>query len=344
MSKKQEVKKVDNDVWFNLDKVLSYNALLNFIVGARGCGKTYGVKKWCVKNFIKKGHKFIYLRRIKDEIKGQDLLKFFDDIREDPELKGHVLKVMGTQFYCDGLVCGEAVNLSVQQSKKSVSYQDVYTIMYDEFIIEKGYQKYLPNEVIHLYNFMDTVFRHREGCRCICLANSVRWSNPYFIFFKFVPMHTGIQVAKEGTVLLYIYTNEKYKEMRKESKFAKMIKDTMYEELAIENKFADMNLDFIKKRPPKGILEFNIKWKDKIYGLWYDPKEGCYIICYAYNNDVTTVCYTTADYKPNMQLICNRTNRFNKEIIKAIKMGYLYYEDIYIRNEIYDLATLLGVK
>lgn len=42
-------------MWWDLKNTLSYNALFNFVVGSRGCGKTYGFKKWAAEDFIKTG-------------------------------------------------------------------------------------------------------------------------------------------------------------------------------------------------------------------------------------------------------------------------------------------------
>ena len=49
-------------MYYDYQKVLSYNALLSFIIGERGVGKTYGAKKFCIKNYInKKALNKIYL-------------------------------------------------------------------------------------------------------------------------------------------------------------------------------------------------------------------------------------------------------------------------------------------
>lgn len=331
-------------VWFNPDRVFSYNALLNFVVGFRGVGKTYGCKVWAVNHFFKTGRKFIYLRRFKEEVNGDDLKTFFTQIENDPKMIGHEFRVDGRQFYVDGQLCGQALYLTIQQSKKSVTYEDYDTIIFDEFIIEKGYQHYLPNEPLKLFNFMDTVFRHRDNCRCICLANAINWSNPYFTFFKFLPMQGGYQVTQNGTVLLNVYENEEYQEMRSQSRFAQMVHDTAYDSMAIQNKFDDMSDDFIKARPKNGILQFNIQWKDKTYGVWFNPEVFEFVISNKINQDVNTICYTTKDYKPNMMLITDKKLRVNNELKRAFVNGYLFYEDMYIRNDMYDLFTLLGVR
>lgn len=329
-------------LWFTPDKVFSYNAMLNFVVGARGCGKTYGTKKWAIKRFLKTGEKFIYLRRYKDELK--DLDKFFDTLQYDKELSAHEFKVQGRRFFIDKMECGKADCLSQGQSKKSVEEPKTNCIIFDEFIVEKGYIHYLPNEVNQLYNYMHSVFRNRDNCRCICLANSISWVNPYFTFFKFYPMKEGFQVCQDGTVLLNVYANDEFSKMQSETKFAKMIKGTAYEEMAVDNSFSDINDDFIKKRDSKSYLKCNIVWRTSIFGLWVNEDNSEYVISLKHNLDTVTFCYTTKDYKPNMQLITDKNRNINKELKRAFQYGYLYFEDLFIRAEILDLFTIMGVR
>ena len=59
---------MDKSFYYNYDRIISYNALLNILIGERGVGKTYGASKLVVKDFIKKKRQFIYLRRYKTEL------------------------------------------------------------------------------------------------------------------------------------------------------------------------------------------------------------------------------------------------------------------------------------
>ena len=38
--------------WYSYNKVLSYGAAINMVMGARGLGKTYGAKKFALKNAV----------------------------------------------------------------------------------------------------------------------------------------------------------------------------------------------------------------------------------------------------------------------------------------------------
>lgn len=341
MSKKK-TKTADTEMWFNPNKIFSYDKILNFVTGARGCGKTYGCKKWAIKHFIKTGKRFVYLRRNREDLK--DLDTFFTKVGQDDELKIHEFKVIGKKFYMDNQEIGRASALSIAQSKKSVDYNDYDTIIYDEFIIEDNLHHYLENEVSKLMSFMDSVFRNNTKVRCICLSNSVLWTNPYFMFYKFEPMEEGLQLSANGQALLQIYRNKLFNDMRKTTKLGQLMEGTEYGEMALDNKFRDVNSDFIHHRQKDSELVVNIKWKTKTFGLWLNVYESVYVVSNKHNPNAKTLCYSINDYKPNMMLISDRNFYFNKELKRAFKNGYLYYEDIYIRNEMFDLLNLIGVR
>ena len=69
----------END-YYNLHDLMTRGAAWNFIIGARGLGKTYAAKRYCIKDAIKNGHEFIYLRRTDVEQKKKET--FFKDIQE----------------------------------------------------------------------------------------------------------------------------------------------------------------------------------------------------------------------------------------------------------------------
>ncbi len=171
------------ELYYNPNKMLSYNRILNFIIGARGIGKSFAMKEYPIKRFLKSGEQFIYVRRYKGELK--KVKNYFNDVMV--KFPKHQFKVKGREFYIDGKLAGWAIPLSMWQSEKSNAYPNVGTIIFDEFIREKDNSGYIPNEVEALLNLMDTVFRNRDNVRCVCLSNAVSIVNPYFLYFDLVP-------------------------------------------------------------------------------------------------------------------------------------------------------------
>ena len=74
------MKEIDKSIFWNLGRTLTYNRLINFIVGNRGGGKTFGAKERGIDNFIKKKEQFGYIRRYKDDLK-KPMEQYFDDIK-----------------------------------------------------------------------------------------------------------------------------------------------------------------------------------------------------------------------------------------------------------------------
>ena len=119
-------------------------------------GKSFGAKKYVIEQYNKKGSQFLYLRRYDNELKeifektkGQK--DFFDDIKDlFPEIE---LKAKERKFYCNGEVFGFAKRMTEAQDLKSSVYQNIKTIIIDEYPIEKNKRYYLPNEGMILMRY-----------------------------------------------------------------------------------------------------------------------------------------------------------------------------------------------
>lgn len=125
-------------MFYDFQKVLSYNSMLNFIIGERGVGKTYGVTKFVINDFLKRGHEFVYLRRYKTELR-KSVPHFFDALKSNDEFKDHKLSVKNDNFFIDDKIAGYSMPLSTANILKSSSFPKVQTIIFDEFIIDKRY-------------------------------------------------------------------------------------------------------------------------------------------------------------------------------------------------------------
>ena len=73
------IKEIDYSMFWDIGKTLTYNSLINVIVGNRGGGKSYGAKKRGIDNFIKRREQFGYIRRYKEDLR-DSMLQYFKDI------------------------------------------------------------------------------------------------------------------------------------------------------------------------------------------------------------------------------------------------------------------------
>lgn len=209
-------------MYYDYSKILSYNAMLNILIGERGVGKTYGASKFVVNQFIKKHEQFVYIRRYKPEL-SLAVPKFFEALNKNDEFPNNRLYTKGNTFYVDDDICGYAFKLSTAQDLKSVNFANVKTVIFDEFIIEEGQKKYyLKNEVFTFLNLLETIARLRE-IRVFMLANSVTITNPYFLYFNLkLPYNNDIALFKDGTILVQYMQNKEYQEVKEKSKFRKI--------------------------------------------------------------------------------------------------------------------------
>lgn len=308
---------MDKNIWYSYNKVLSYHAMLNFIIGERGVGKSYGIKKYVLNRFKKKNKQFIYLRRYDTELrKSLKDDEFFKDICLDEVFKNDSFYVRGDKFYMNDQVCGYAIPLSKASIYKSVPFPNVDTIIYDEFLIDNNTYHYIPDEPEKTLDFIETVGRLRD-IQVFLLGNSISQVNPYFDYFNIsLPYNSDIKTFKNGLILINYIKNEAYRKIKKESKFGTLIEGTKYGEYAIENKFVKDNNNFIKKKNPKSKFFFNIIINKHTYGVWMDYNSNDMFISKMCNyNHPVTLAFNYNDHSENTIMLKSKSvNYFPKSV------------------------------
>lgn len=313
-------------MYWNINKVLSYDKLFNFIVGSRGVGKTFGAKEYVTKNFLKKNSQFVYLRRYKEELKNNE--KFFDDLKDFfPEVE---FSVKGRKYFINGLEAGTALALTQARNDKSTPFPRVETIIFDEFIIDKGYQRYLPNEVTNFLEEYSTISRDRD-IKVLFLSNALTITNPYFLYFDFYPSNKEFSI--KGDLLIQVIKDSAYTDKMKNTRFGKLIDGTSYGSYAIDNKFFLDNNNFIKKKNGDYKSLFSFDFQGNKYGVWYNYKEATYIVSYDVDpSNKLHYCFTHDDHSPNTVLLKGNKSTIVKSFIETYKLGGVYFEDVNIKN------------
>ena len=255
---------MDNSIFYNYDRVISYNAFLNFLIGERGVGKTFGASEFVTRQFIKKNDEFIYIRRYKTDLeKGKK--KFFKGLIDEEKFPNHKLEVKGNTFIIDDKIAGYSMTLSTAHQFKSTNFPKVKYIIFDEFLIENGQSHYLKNEVNIFLGLIETVARMRD-VKIFCLANATSEVNPYFLFFDLtLPYNNDIKLYKDGLILLQYMDNKAYREAKKQTKFGRLVEGTDYEDYAINNKFSDENKNFIEHKTGSSKFSFSFIYKGNKY-------------------------------------------------------------------------------
>ena len=325
-------------MYYDYHDLLTHNALFNFIVGNRGSGKTFGFKKWAISSFLKTGKQFIYLRRYKSEI--DDMSGFFGDVSEHfPECE---FEVKGKKLYINKKLAGYLVSLSNALVKKSVNYNEVDKIGFDEFVIDKGNLRYLQNEVVKFLEFYETVARMRDDVRAVFMSNAVSIVNPYFLYWDLKP-NPNKRFTKKGHMLIEFVRNDEFVEAKYKTRFGQIIKGTEYGDYAIENKFLLDNDTFVEKKTPEAKFICSVSYNGTNYGFWVDYKEGKFFVSYKLDpSNKHSYSLTDADHNPNKMLLRNKKHAFYLvRFIEAYEGGYCYFENMQIKNQAMEMFRLL---
>lgn len=329
--------------WYNFDRINSYNSFFHFVLTNRGFGKSYGAKKRCIDRFLKYGEQFIYVRRYKTELK--KIYKYFEDIQD--KYKGHEFQVKGRTFYIDGKVCGYAIPLSTSLIEKSNPYPKVCTIIYDEFIIDKGHLRYLENEVEVMLELVSTICRTRDNVRVYFLANNVSEVNPYFTYFNIkLPEGNIIKTFNEGTIVVEKNTDDVFMEQMKATKFGRLVKGTKYGDYSIENKSLRDSDTFIERLSLKNCTPLsNIIYGGQHVQVWLDRKNNFYYINQKIVFDTETLSLESDDHSEN-SILNAKTIRFSilDDIIKSFQVGLVRFESQQVKHIMYDIFKKLGVR
>ena len=195
----------DQSGWVNWDYLLSQDASIISVVGARGVGKTYGL----FKKLMTQHKKFIYLRRLKSQIdqcskaEGSPFKKLNTDLDREvkPFPSGGIVLFRETDK--NGEIAAAGVALSVVANIRGIDFSDYDYIVFDEFICSAG-ERPIKNEFESFLNFYETVNRNRElegkpPVKCVMLGNANTLVNPYFSAWHF--MRTALKMISGGQMV-----------------------------------------------------------------------------------------------------------------------------------------------
>lgn len=247
----------DNDIYYSCRKCYSYDFFMAYIDGGRGIGKTTTFLIQGMKEVIK-GGEFMYVRRYKPEIK-----KFVAKSPLSLIVDGVTYKGFGEGGYCmyiEDTVIGYAIPLSTQQAYKSVNFEKVKLIIFDEAIIKpSGTARYLKDEVTDYFlELVSTVQRTRTDLRVVVMGNNVDLFSPYASFFD-LPMYDTIYYDKDRRLYCeHAKNSPKLIELEKKTGLYGLIKNTAYGDYHYDNKVLTNNTYTITQKPENVTLMFRL--------------------------------------------------------------------------------------
>ena len=316
-------------IWYDKTPLLSRNGLFNFVLGARGTGKTFEFKKWAIKS----DKQTVWVRRYQediDELTG----KFLGDLYQENVIQPEDdIYIRNGVLYVGGIEKVFFIALSTSQRKKSQSFGGVDKIIYDEVFEGVGNRRYLPNEVDILLELYETINRlridGRRDCRVFLLSNKTTFVNPYFVYWNILPFSERFKSYKGGLIVVENYENPEFIKLKKASKFGQLIEGTKYGDYAIDNIvwLDDSALIGDKPEDAKRCL-CNIRFGETKFGVW----ESSNVLYFGTETNPDRITFTTMfEASDNEYSLAP-----NRQPLKSIKEIFLSGKVLFKNNVIKD--------
>lgn len=355
--------------YLDWNKILSYNAPMNLINTIRGRGKTYGIRKQCVKDFTKSKSKFCEIVRCKEHIK---LVSrgYFDKLVVNNEFPEYMFKTEGAYGYIakkpvpywyengkgetvektdkpEWEECCYFLDLNTQDLTKKRTFTNVKRFIFDEAILPPDKRgNYLADEYGQLMNLVDTVTRETEDnpvdFHIYLLGNACDIVNPYYIEFGITstPKH-GFRWIDKGLILLYFEQEEAVSDAKKNTLVGRLSRG--HNQAMFDNEFENASDEFLGKKPATAEFNYGIKFQGNTFGIWADWDEGLFYVNSKVPNGGDVYALTLADNAPNMTMVKRASPRLNV-LGEMVYNNAVRYDRPVTRERFAEMLKLLGVR
>ena len=355
--------------FYDWHKTLSYDADVTMVIGPRGVGKTFGLRKQCIKDFLKDGSRFVEVVRFKTELSGV-ADGYFNRLQDLPDFDKYMFRTDARYGWIaeippelpegqkkikpDWKLITYFIALSDAQRMKKRTFDKVRRIIFDESILESSdrYHNYLPNEFGILANLVDTVSRERADTdsirpRLYLLGNACDLSNPYFSAYGVgTDLKFGFRWYSQKTFLLhYMEAGEYGREKSSGTVAGRMMQGTTAGKIAISNEFVGTSTEFVSRKPSRAKFSFGIICNGKKFGIWVDMQGGLYYVTSNMPNNTEKSIYALTAEDNRINYIAarsaNKTLSYFKEIYY---MNLLRYQSVQVKRDFMDeVLTKFGI-
>lgn len=354
--------------FYDWEKTLSYDADVTMVVGNRGVGKTYGLRRRFLLDYIKGGYRFCEVVRYKDEVSSV-MENYFERLLRTPEFEDYMCKYEGRKAYIARKpkdeeesdkkhkpkwdVIGYFIPMTGAQSAKKKTYDRVKRIVLDEAVIDRAdrYHTYLPNEFVTLANIVDTVSRERADTeslrpRVYLLGNACDFGNPYFAAYGVTSdLKFGYRWFRGKTFLLHYVDSGDYGREKIEGTVAgRMMAGTDEATVAAGNMFLGMSTDFVAKKTKAARFNFGIRYNGTIYSVWSDMREGLYYVTKGAPNNASPIYYLSNDQAQVNYIAARKTAKVFQVFAEAYYLSMIRYDSVDTKRNFLEVLNMFGVR
>lgn len=336
MAKKANQRKL-NKLHYSYRYIMSFCYYIMVVIGARGIGKTYGAKKYCIKKFLREGKKFIWLRDTEDTVKRMcSENMFFSDI---VDFEGHEGHLEGNKIIIDDKLAGHILPVSTFYKYKGNPYQDIETIVFDEFIAENG-QVIRGDRALAFLNTIQTIGRLRTNFKIFLLANALNRGDPILDLLGIKLKGFGYYRNPEKKVIVHYADNDPaFNEATAKSISGILVKGTQYEANLHNNSFNDDEDMYFDNKPPRSKLWYILETPEMCIRL-YNAPDGKTYCC----KDLNNAAYMDCRYVTHYSMVNTRNKLWTKlgrdTLTNRYEKKRLVFENANVKNQILNAITM----
>ena len=336
------------------------------VVGAKGIGKTFGLRKQCVSDYIRHGWHFCEVCRTKDEMK---VVRqgYFDKLQNAGLFPGYLFRVTGQTGYIAkepekdpetgeyaekpqwDVLC-YFVALTAFQAEKKRTYTDVRRFIFDEAIIDRKdrYHRYLPNEFLIFANLLDSISRQQPGgeqYRVYVLGNACDLTCPYMRYLGIdrIP-EFGYSCWRGKSVLLHYVEPWDKEDRETQTLVGRMLNGSKESDMVFGNVFNVDDTGDIGKKSAAARYCYAIRYGENIYAIWIDYGQGlCWISSKLPKGAANIFALTKSDATLDFQAI-ERSSNYLTLLNKFWYLGTLRYESPALRETFLNVLEFMGVR
>ena len=352
-----------NFPYYDWAKTLSYNAPITLVVGERGRGKTFGIRKKAIEICIEQGKTYVELTRYQNDIDGDGGISngYFDKLQEKGYFLDYHFKVEKGKAYWQRIddeneewhLLIYFLAMTKHQQYKTNTFANVRFIIFDEFIIERvdRFHTYLKGEFYILSSLINTILRQdrfaskHPNCNVIMMGNALDMVNPYFSNIGLERMPSfGYHWYKNKLYLLHYVEPDQYTTNMLDNTIAgRMIAGTAAADSTFYNVFEQDSDRFIEGKSSKAVYEFGFEYDGNEFGVWLDYKQGIAYVCSTALSD--RLCFALTDSERKIsQIQIKRSNSYMQNLLQMYELGYCRFESPKVRETFITAMRLFGLR
>lgn len=350
--------------FYDWHKTMSYQTgtqgEITFVLGAKGIGKTFGLRKICVERFIKHGELFCEICRTNAE-RDEVMPGYFDKLQSAGFFKEYVFKVEKACGYIArqplddetpewDLIC-YFVSLTNFQREKKRTFMFPRRFIFDEAVIDvkDKHHRYLHDEFFILANLLDSISRQQPGddtrYNVFLLANAVDMTCPHlrYLGINKIPKF-GYTFYKGKTVLLHYVEPWDAEERKTQTLVGRMLQGHEESAVIFDNEFEDRTGNEIMRKTPNAQYKFAFKWGRMTFAIWIDEKRGLWFVTSKVpkgSGNVYTL--TKRDSSVNYQIV-QKADPLARLVSEVFYIGGLRYESASLREAFFEVLAFLGIR